>query len=190
MFKTHNTSYKGRPEWPALLDNAHGYVEGLRSLSVYNKPGVDNEKEIQTRVKHGYKFSRDCCRVERLWEGFDPAKAVVGPRPVFRALNISYDQCVMSNCDCLKERRAPLSTLQSVHYSCIIPKTVNKPGKYTSEDEFVTAVLATNSVCIKFWMGTWLEVFKRAIGPENYLPAWVGPSLLEGIDMKVIEGGV
>ena len=106
--------------FPKVADRRHGYVAGLRFLPFF--AGMNDS----TFADH----TRDRSTGQQLQEGFipslyDPARGggVGGrgvPGVVWRALDVRYDQCVGSICDCdpIAGRDIPESSF-TVHFSCL-----------------------------------------------------------------------
>ena len=174
-----------QPEWPAILDNFHGYVEDLRMLpgKMDQLPGVTSpaplwskasKADLTAHAAYGYRNHH----VKRLWPGFNEGAhaasvAAGGRKEVWRALSLEYDQCAQSICNCVKKRHIP-HKYKSLHITCLEPGTVSKPGDYNTEAEFMQALVG-QSPCTRYYMGMWYKVYARA-SVDGGLPApkWTG----------------
>jgi hypothetical protein len=147
--------------WPWVRDDRHGHVEGVRRLPLY---AAMSDAQWAGAI-------RDPVEGVPLREGFRPERLLPQDRdrPVWHALNMSYDQCV-SVCDCLPWRwPAPASGLTlSVHFSCLI-NGVNKPGWYPSEAALFEA-LEGQSDCVRHYYGAWYARLVEGLG-GRLLPA-------------------
>lgn len=93
--------------WPGVDDDRHGYVPGLRLLPE-NKNLTDAEFAKEAKCgKNRKKVLPEGFRSE-LWDG---------TTPVWRALDIRYDQCV-GNCECLPGRDLREEYI-SIHFRCV-----------------------------------------------------------------------
>ena len=139
--------------WPKIIDERHGYPEGLRDLPMY---AAMTDKEFAD-------VTRDRKRGGQMREGFD-ASMWDGKSLVWQALPIHYDQCV-SNCDCLPWR-TNISAAVSVHLSCFVSGTLGKPAHYQTEEEFMLAVNGPKSTnCLRYYFrDIWYDKFSRAHG--------------------------
>jgi len=122
-------TYK-EPYWPAVADERHGYAAGLRYIPYY---GNLSEAEFKARMEYGLNTGE---APKPYVEGFIES-SWDGVTPVWRALDIRYDQCV-GNCvpSCMKERDVP-DIMFTVHFSCM--NSVTKPGTQATEKECVAA---------------------------------------------------
>jgi len=121
-------TYK-EPYWPAIADERHGYAAGLRLL-----PHFANMSEVDFKAKMEYGLTSIEPRkpyvegfIESTWDGVSP---------VWRALDIRYDQCV-GNCGplCKMQERDHPEIMFTVHFSCM--NSIQKPGNLRSEKECV-----------------------------------------------------
>jgi hypothetical protein len=147
--------------WPKIIDERHGYPEGMRELPLY---AAMSDAEF-ARATH------DRWTGAQMPEGFDDSKWD-GSSLVWHALPIHYDQCI-PNCDCLPWR-TNLTAAFSVHFSCFQEHTLHKPGRYAASDaEFHAAINGAESTnCLRyFFRDLWYEKLTRAHGrfPE---PLW------------------
>lgn len=62
----------------------------------------------------------------------------------------------------------------TVHFSCI--QGVQKPSRYESEHELISALRTGSLSCTRFWFSLWYEKYRRAAGrlPPPY---WTGDPL-------------
>jgi len=116
-------TYK-EPYWPAMADERHGYAPGLRYLPYY---GNMTEEEFKAKMEYGLTTVEPRKPyhegfIESEWDGLTP---------VWRSLDIRYDQCV-GNCvpSCMPERDFP-EVMFSVHFSCL--NSISKPGTQDNE---------------------------------------------------------
>ena len=114
------------PLYPAINDNRHGYVGGLRYFSAYR--GYSKE------AFEGYMDGRLDSRKPRV-EGYDESRAVAG-EVHWRALDMRYDQCV-GNFPPSPERDEP-DVMFSVHFSCL--QFIGKPSHYETERAYMDAL--------------------------------------------------
>jgi hypothetical protein len=114
------------PLYPAINDNRHGYVGGLRYFSAFR--GYSKE------AFEGYMDGRLDSRKPRV-EGYDESKAVAG-EVHWRALDMRYDQCV-GNFPPSPERDEP-DVMFSVHFSCL--QFIGKPSHYETERAYMDAL--------------------------------------------------
>ncbi len=60
------------------------------------------------------------------------------------------------------------TAMHTIHFTCL--QHLNKPGHYTSEHDFMTAVSTLALSCTRFYFLLWYEKFSAAAGrlPEPY----------------------
>jgi hypothetical protein len=161
------------PLWPSIDDERYGLIPGFELLpEVRNK----TQKEIKETL-----LEQVVNPVKRAHVGLIPG-AWNGKDPLWRPLDITYDQCV-GNCECLPGRDAPL-LMKTVHFSCL-QNTLRKPGGYESEKDFFTSISENGLSCSRFWFALWLEKFSKGIHygtPKAVKPGSsnAGQYLLEG----------
>ena len=62
--------------------------------------------------------------------------------------------------------------MHTVHFSCM--QSVDKPGRYASEADFMAAVAGRALSCTRFYMLHWYSVFSRALAGGLPAPKWAG----------------
>jgi hypothetical protein len=151
------------PVWPMVHDKRHGYVPGLRLLPKY--AGWDDDK-FGASVMNRYGA------VQR-HEGFDAASPLWdGVTPVFRALDVRYDQCV-GHCECLPDRDLR-DAYFSVHFSCI-PEIIHKASWYETEAHFYEDMYELAGSCTRYYYLEWFYRLLVAAGARLEPPYWAGP---------------
>lgn len=136
------------PLYPAINDERHGYVGGLRYFAAHrDKTDAEFAAWIDSVLDE---------RKPRV-EGFDMTHAAPSGGLNWMALDMRYDQCVGSF-DCSPERDEP-DVVYSVHFSCL--QGIDKPSAFASEAAFVDAADATNEH-YRFWYTKWYDTFVRA----------------------------
>ena len=61
--------------------------------------------------------------------------------------------------------------MHTIHFSCM--QALDKPGRYASERDFMTAVNSRALSCTRYYMLLWHEKFARAL-PGFEVLSWVG----------------
>lgn len=102
-----------------------------------------------------------------------PLLLLQGSKPVYRALDIRYDQCI-GMCECLPDRDQP-DLYFTVHFSCI--QSVGKVATYGSEREMMTDLYHYGKSCTRWWFMKWYDTFKKAHGSGLPAPLWEGPEM-------------
>lgn len=149
------------PLFPAINDERHGYVSGLRYFAEHR-----NKSEPEFAAWIDDVLDKRKPRVE----GFDPMRAARDGGINWQALSMLYDQCVGSF-ECSPERDEP-DIVYSVHFSCL--QSIDKPSSFQSEHDFMVAV-TTSDDHTRYWFLRWYETYKRATrGLGLPPPKWTG----------------
>jgi hypothetical protein len=180
--------------WPAVEDGRQGFVPGVRAYANFAAlPDAGIRDYVRARAP-GHEAAEGL--LPGAWDGAHPAH-------VWTALDVTYDQCV-GNCECMPERDSALGGMQrrrrrppffllprdndasslpalppavptamhTVHFSCM--QSVDKPGRYASEADFMAAVAGRALSCTRFYMLHWYGVFSRALAGGLPAPKWTG----------------
>jgi hypothetical protein len=149
--------------WPMVHDLRHGYVPGLRLLPQY-AGFTDEQFSAAVMDRWGRRLTREGFLADTpLWDG----KA-----PVFRALDLRYDQCV-GHCECLPERDLKQDYI-SVHFSCI-PEIIHKAAWYETEAHFMEDMWLVAESCTRYYFVEWYYRLLVAAGARLDPPYWDGP---------------
>jgi hypothetical protein len=126
------------PYWPRVDDDRHGWAVGADVFAP-----VDPSLEKVKGLRAGFMAEKH------------DNKSIV-----WRAMNVSYDQCV-GQCECLPHRDHP-EIFFTVHFSCL--QSMDKPGSFLSEEAFLTKLYENTLSCTRWNFMRWYDAFKRAHG--------------------------
>ena len=151
--------------WPMVHDLRHGYVPGLRHLPQYDGWSDDKfYKSVMDRT--GHIIDREGFLTDSpLWD----KKA-----PVWRALDIRYDQCV-GHCECLPQRDLKDNQF-SVHFSCI-PEIIHKASWYENEYHFMEDMWLLGESCTRYYYIEWFYRLLVDAGARLDPPYWNGTTV-------------
>jgi hypothetical protein len=144
------------PLYPAINDERHGYVGGLRYFAAHR-----DKTDAEFAAWIDGVLDKRKPRVE----GFDTTRAAPAGGLNWMALDMRYDQCVGSF-DCSPERDDP-SVAYSVHFSCL--QNMDKPSSFETEADFMDAVAATNDR-YRYWYLRWMDTYIRATSGRGLPP--------------------
>lgn len=65
--------------------------------------------------------------------------------------------------------------MHTIHFSCM--QALDKPGRYASERDFMTAVNSRALSCTRYYMLLWHEKFARALPGGLPAPKWLGGAI-------------
>jgi len=154
-------------EWPFVHDRRHGYAPGLRHMPEFASMSEgDFSAAVSGRARFGGSPAREGF-LQDVWRAGGG-----GGTPVWRALDIRYDQCV-GMCECLPERDLREGFF-SIHFSCM-PVGLHKPSWYESEEALLSEAYTYALGCTRhYWLDVFFPLLERAGVPLG-APRWKGP---------------
>lgn len=191
----------GSPRWPQLDDSRHGKATGLhllpesrqrkarsrgsehsiqsafqpprgwnvRASFVYYHEGVVRQLHAIGGIYTNILFHSS---TPHNYPRHSTPTRLQASEPVWRALDIRYDQCV-GNCECLPGRDLR-DDYVTVHFSCI-QHNLHKPGHFSNERDFMDNLYYRATSCTRdYYLRFYLPALQRG-GYRLGAPRWTGP---------------
>ena len=165
------TEKSGWREWPFSRDMRQGTVPGIRVLPAFvNMTDWDLEIEMTQNGRRNRGMPPEGVL------SFELAEAQEKGKPVWHMLDPRYDG-LTGNCECVPERDLGAGYF-TVHFTCLpVTPPIHKPGRYESEEEFLTHVRTRMFSCLRYFYLRWYDAFARGMESRLAEPYYSGPEI-------------